>query len=363
MKLFSSYLLGRLELQNRVVMSPMTRCRAAGNLPNDLMATYYGQRAAAGLIVTEGTSPSPNGLGYARIPGIFSLEQIAGWRQVTDAVHDRGGRIFVQLMHVGRVGSRFNLPEGAALVAPSAVPLEGTIWTDSHKHQPHDMPRQMTVDDIAATIAEYAQAARNAMAAGFDGVELHGANGYLITQFLDPGTNRRDDRYGGDAGKRNSFALEVAQAVAAAIGRELVGIRLSPYGAYNGMSGGYEGIANQYVDLAGGLGRLGLAYLHMVDHSSMGGPKPDPATVRAICGAFRANGGMAVILSGGYDRERAEADLQEGDADLVAFGRLFIANPDLVERLRAGAQLATPDQATFYSSGLEGYIDYPLLNQ
>lgn len=361
MKLFDSYRLGPVELANRIVMAPMTRSRAIGNLPNELMAEYYGQRAGAGLIITEGTSPSPNGLGYARIPGMFSVEQTAGWLLVTDAVHAKGAKIFIQLMHTGRVGSLLNLPSGAELVAPSAVAMSGNIWTDSQGEQPYDQPRVMTADDIRFAVNEYAQAAKNAIAAGFDGVEIHGANGYLITQFLDPGSNRRDDEYGGNAGKRNRFALEVAAAVIAAIGADRVGIRLSPYGVFNDMSGTYDGIASQYSYLAAALGQLRLAYLHLVDHSAMGAPQPDAATVTGMCQGFRAAGGQAVILSGGYDRERAETDLISGAADLIAFGRPFIANPDLVERLRAGSSLAQPDQATFYSPGKEGYSDYPLI--
>lgn len=360
MKLFSPFTLGRTTLPNRIVMAPMTRNRAAGNLPNPLMAEYYAQRATAGLIVTEGTSPSPNGLGYARIPGIFSAEQRDGWRLVTDAVHAGGGHVFLQLMHAGRVGSFLNLPPGAELLAPSAIPMSGVIWTDARGEQGYDHPREMTTHDIKRTIAEYAHAASLAIEAGFDGVEIHGANGYLITQFLDPGSNHRDDDYGGDADRRNRFALDVAKTVINAIGASRTGIRLSPYGVFNDMSGNYDGIGEQYTLLAAALGGLGLAYLHMVDHSAMGAPKPDPEVVRAICAIFREKGGMGVILSGGYDRERAESDLQSGAADLVAFGRPFIANPDLVKRLMTGAPLATPDQATFYTPGKEGYTDYPV---
>ena len=360
MKLFSPYHLGATALKNRVVMSPMTRNRAPGNLANDLMAEYYGQRAGAGLIITEGTSPSPHGLGYARIPGIHSPEQTEAWKHVTRAVHIRGGRIFVQLMHTGRVGSVFNLPPGAELRAPAAVAVKGRIWTDSQGEQPYGTPRAMTPDDIEQTIHEYVQAAKNAITAGFDGVELHGANGYLITQFLDPAANQRHDLYGGDSVGRNRFALEVAVAVTTAIGAGRVGIRLSPYGVFNDMSGDYAGIAGQYTALATALGQLQLTYLHLVDHSSMGAPKPNAATVQAICQAFRDAGGKSIILSGGYDKERAEADLNSGAADLVAFGRPFIANPDLVARLQNDLPLAVPDQATFYSPGAAGYSDYPV---
>ena len=360
MKLFSTVTLGEVRLANRVVMAPMTRNRALGNLPNSLMAEYYRQRASAGLIVTEGTSPSPNGLGYPRIPGIFSPEQRDGWRLVTEAVHANGGHIFIQLMHVGRVGSHLNLPPGAELLAPSAIAMNGTIWTDSQGERPCDLPREMTPDDVAGAISEFKRAATIAIEAGFDGVEIHGANGYLVNQFLDPGSNLRTDDFGGDDQRRNRFALEVATAIISTIGASRTGIRLSPYGVFNEMSGSYVGIAEQYVRLAIELGRLGLAYLHFVDHTALGAPAPDKSTVNAMTKEFRHNGGGAVILSGGYDRERAEADLQDGTADLVAFGRPFIANPDLVERLRTGAALAVPDLVTFYTSGREGYTDYPV---
>jgi N-ethylmaleimide reductase len=359
MKLFSPFQLGATALKNRLVMSPMTRNRALGNLANDLMAEYYGQRAGAGLIITEGTSPSRHGLGYARIPGLYSPEQTASWKPVTRGVHLRGGKIFVQLMHTGRVGSVLNLPPGAELLAPAAVAINGRIWTDGQGEQRYGMPRAMTLDEIQQTINEYAQAAKNAIAAGFDGVEIHGANGYLVNQFLDPAANQRHDIYGGDSMGRNRFALEVAVAVTTAIGADRVGIRLSPYGVFNDMGGDYAGIAGQYTALATVLGQLQLAYLHLVDHSSMGAPKPNSTTIQAICQAFRAAGGRSIILSGGYDKERAETDLSSGAADLIAFGRPFIANPDLVARLQNDQPLAVPDSATFYSPGAAGYTDYP----
>lgn len=361
MKLYSPTKIGTVSLANRIVMSPMTRNRAPGNIPNELMAEYYGQRAGAGLIITEGTSPSPDGLGYPRIPGIHTPEQTRGWQLITDAVHARGGKIFIQLMHAGRVGNVLNLPDSAELVAPSAVTMSGAIWTDSQGEQPYGTPRELTSDEIKSTVEEYVQAARNAIAAGFDGVEIHGANGYLITQFLDPGSNLRSDEYGGDARRRNRFALDISHAVAAAVGADRVGIRLSPYGVFNDMSGSYEGIAQQYGELAADLGKLHLAYVHLVDHSAMGAPKPEAATVQLICRVFKQAGGGAVILSGGYDRERGEADLTSGAADLIGYGRPFISNPDLVERLKSNAPLAIPDQATFYSPGSAGYTDYPAL--
>ncbi|GFO66661.1 alkene reductase [Geomonas limicola] len=361
MKLFSAFSLRGIPLQNRIVMAPMTRSRATDNIPGPLMAEYYGQRASAGLIITEGTSPSPNGLGYARIPGIFTPEQRTGWRRVTDEVHAREGRIFLQIMHTGRVGSLVNLKTGAEIIGPSAIPLAGKVWSDVKGEVPYDVPRTMTEHDIAVAVAEYARAAEFAIEAGFDGVEIHGANGYLITQFLDPGSNNRDDGYGGDATCRNRFALDVARAVVDTIGSARTGIRLSPYGVFNDMSGAYLGIAEQYTELVAGLGALELAYLHLVDHSDMGAPEPDRVVMSALCEAFRNTGGGTIILSGGYTPERATADLERGAADLVAFGRPFIANPDLVQRFRAGASLAAADQATFYTPGREGYTDYPAL--
>jgi N-ethylmaleimide reductase len=356
MKLFTQHRLGAIELKNRIVMSPMTRNRAPGNVPNQLMARYYSQRASAGLIVTEGTSPSPNGLGYARIPGIYSAAQVAGWRLVTDAVHAAGGRIFVQLMHTGRITHPANLPAGAEVVAPSAVAAREQMWTDSDGMQPLPTPREMTIADIAAAREEFVRAARNAVEAGFDGIEFHGANGYLLEQFIHPGTNRRTDEYGGSIEKRCRFVLEVAAGAVAAIGGEKVGIRLSPYGVFNDMPL-HDEIDAAYTWLAGRLDAAGLAYVHLVDHSVMGAPPVDAGTVRAIRGAVS----RTLILSGGYDRERAERDLLAGRADLVAFGRPFIANPDLPRRMAEGAPIAAPDPATFYTPGEQGYTDYPSL--
>jgi N-ethylmaleimide reductase len=336
----------------------MTRSRAIGNVPNELMARYYRQRAGAGLIVTEGTSPSPNGLGYPRIPGIFSDEQEAGWRGVTDEVHAAGGRIFVQLMHTGRVSHPANLPEGGEVLAPSAVPLESTgMWVDAAMaEEPIPTARAMTGTEVEAAIREFADAARRAVAAGFDGVELHGANGYLIEQFLHPHTNRREDEWGGSVEARSRFALEVARAVSDAIGAERVGIRVSPYGVFNEMPR-YDEVDETYVGLARALGEIGLVYLHLVDHSAMGAPAlPEgirPALQEAFPGAF--------VLSGGYDLEQAQADLAAGAGDLVAFGRPFLANPDLIERFRTGAELNEPRPDLFYSPGPEGYVDYATL--
>lgn len=358
MKLFEPFKLGNIGLQNRVVMAPMTRSRAVDNVAGPLMAEYYGQRGTAGLVITEGTSPSINGLGYARIPGMFTLQQSSSWQQVADAVHCKGGRIFMQLMHCGRVVNKLNLPKGGVLLAPSAVTMSGVIWTDSQGEQPYDAPREMTKADIGEAVASYVNATRLAIAAGIDGIEIHGANGYLVNQFLDPGSNLRTDDYGGSADRRNRFAREVAAAVATEAGAGRVGIRLSPYGVFNDMSGAYEGIAQQYDELAAAMGKLKLAYLHMVDHSAMGAPKPDAKTVSSMCSSFREAGGQSIILSGGYDFDRAEADITSGAADLIAYGRPFISNPDLVYKLKTGKPLTPPDQTTFYTPGSKGYTDY-----
>jgi len=352
--LFAPTTLGRLDLKNHLVMAPMTRSRAVEvSTPNALMAEYYGQRASAGLIITEGTSPSPNGVGYPRIPGIWSPGQVAGWRLVTEAVHGRGGRIFVQLMHTGRVGHPLNLPAGAELLAPSAVAAPGEMYTDAKGMQPHPAPRAMTDAEVRRAIEEHVAAARNAIAAGFDGVELHGANGYLLEQFLSPDTNRRTDAWGGSVEKRRVFVLEVARQVAAAIGGERVGIRLSPYGVNAGMVA-YPEIDETYRKLVPALATTGVQYVHLVDHSAMGAP-PVPAALKL---ALRQAWPRTFILAGGFDLAGAEKALQEGRADLVAFGRAFLANPDLVARMQRGLPLTAPTFATFYTPGPKGYTDY-----
>ena len=355
--LFESFSHAALALKNRLVMSPMTRNRAIeAATPNAMMAKYYGQRATAGLIITEGTSPSPNGLGYPRIPGLFNQAQVQGWKQVIDAVHAKGGKIFVQLMHTGRVTHIANLPAGAEVVGPTAEVCPGEMYTDVSGMQPHSVPRAMTEADIATAVAEYAQSARLAIEAGFDGVELHAANGYLIEQFLNANVNHRTDGYGGSIAGRNRFALEVAHATVAAIGADRVGIRLSPHGAFNS-TGAFPDVDAQYIALTTELSALGLAYLHLLDHSAMGAPAV-PAELKAqLRAAFKG----AFILAGGFDALSAEAALNAKAADLIAFGRPFLANPDLVARLRAGAPLNAPDMATFYVPGARGYTDYPAL--
>lgn len=355
--LFSPLSAPSLQLRNRIVMAPMTRSRAVeNNTPNDLMAEYYGQRASAGLIVTEGTSPSPNGLGYARIPGLFTEAHVQGWKQVTDAVHAKGGKIFVQLMHTGRVTHVANLPAGAEVLGPTAEACPGEMFTDTLGMQTHSAPRAMTDHDIIHAVAEYARSALMAIEAGFDGVELHAANGYLIEQFLNANVNHRTDGYGGSIEGRNRFALEVVRAMVAAIGADKVGIRLSPYGVFNGM-GAYPEVEAQYLALTEALTQLGILYMHLLDHSALGAP-PVPTEFKfrlrvAFHGVF--------ILAGGFDQASAESALHAGHANLIAFARPFIANPDLVERMQAKAALNPLDMTTFYTPGPQGYTDYPSL--
>jgi len=346
-----------LQLRNRIVMAPMTRSRAVEhNTPNALMAEYYGQRATAGLIITEGTSPSPNGLGYARIPGLFNQDHVQGWKQVTQAVHAQGGKIFVQLMHTGRVGHVANLAAGAEVLGPMAEVCPGQMHTDTQGPQPHSAPRAMTADDIAHAVGEYARSAQLAIEAGFDGVELHASNGYLIEQFLNANVNHRTDAYGDGLHGRNRFALEVVRATVSAIGADRLGIRLSPHGVFNGM-GAYPGVDEQYLALTNELSQLGILYVHLLDHSPLGAP-PVPAELKlGLRTAFKG----VFILAGGFDRGRAELALEAGDADLIAFARPFIANPDLVARLRTHAALNPLDMATFYTPGPQGYTDYPAL--
>jgi N-ethylmaleimide reductase len=354
--LFDSLATRSLQLANRTVMSPLTRSRATDNIPNALMAEYYAQRASAGLIIAEGTSPSPNGLGYPRIPGLFNAAQVQGWKGVTDAVHAKGGKIFVQFMHTGRVSQIANLPAGAEVVGPTAEVLPGEMYTDAHGMQPHSPPRAMTTSDIDHAVAEYAHAAKLAIEAGFDGVEIHAANGYLIEQFLNANVNTRTDGYGGSIEGRNRFALEVARATVAAIGADRVGIRLSPYGVFNS-TGAFADLEPQYLALVRELSALGLVYLHVLDHSAMGAP----AVPQAFKEQLRSTFSGLFILAGGFDRESAQRALDEKRADLIAFGRAFLANPDLVERLRSNAPLNDPNMETFYTPGPQGYTDYPTL--
>ena len=353
--LFSPTQLGNIELKNAIVMAPMTRNRStSNNIPEAIVTTYYAQRASAGLIITEGTSPSPNGVGYPRIPGIYNDEQIAAWKNVTSAVHEKGGRIFLQLMHTGRVSHTSCMPDGAIILAPSAIKMTGQIYTDEAGMQDYSQPKEMTLEEIASAKQEYVQASINAIAAGFDGVELHAANGYLLEQFIAPMSNHRSDEYGGSIENRCRFVLEVAKATSEAIGAEHVGIRLSPNGAFNDILP-YPEVEQTYTYLAAGLSDLHLVYVHLVDHSSMGTPAVGENVVAGIRAAFKGT----LILSGGYDKARAEKDLVDGKAQLIAFGRPFLANPDFVERMKSDLEMNAPDFSTFYTPGEKGYTDYP----
>jgi N-ethylmaleimide reductase len=354
MKIFSKYNLGNIQLQNRVVMAPLTRSRAENNIPNRLMVEYYYQRASTGLIITEGTAPSANGLGYPRIPGIYNDEQIEGWKNVTNSVHQKGGKIFIQLMHTGRVSHPDNMEEGTVILAPSAIGLNGEMYTDQNGMQPYPVPIEMTQDDIVQAQNEYVQAAINAIKAGFDGVEIHAANGYLIDQFINTASNKRSDKYGGSIENRSRFALEVAQKVSTAIGSEKTGIRISPNGAFNGMET-FEDLEKTFDYLAHQLSQLKLAYLHIVEMAALGGPEVPLSLKLKIREAF----GGPIIRSGGLDKETAEASLNNNEAELVAFGRSLLANPDLVYRMENDLPLQDPDFETFYTPGAKGYTDYP----
>ncbi len=347
--LFTPTALGEIALANRVVMAPMTRDRAGpGDVPSDLMVEYYAQRASAGLIVTEGVQPSAVGKGYWRTPGIHSEEQIAGWRKVADAVHARGGRIVMQLMHCGRVVVAANRGFDADAIAPSAVPCLTQVPGPDGVPVDCVIPRAVTRDEIPALVAEYAQAARNAVAAGMDGVELHCASGYLINQFLNPASNHRTDEYGGSVENRIRFPIAVLQAMADAIGPGRVGFRISPGNPYNGMDPSDP--AATFGPFVKAANALGLAYLHVVDMGLAGCD---------TLGLLRSKFDGPIIANNNLKAESAAALLDTGRAEAVSFGRAFIANPDLVERVAAGAPLAKPDYSLLYTGEERGYTDYP----
>lgn len=340
-------------MKNHVVMAPMTRSRAVGNLPNQLMADYYGQRTGAGLIITEGTAPAPDALGYARIPGAFSSQQVDGWKLITESVHRGDSKIFLQLMHTGRIGHTDNLPEGVKLAGASAIRATGQIFTDTKGPQDYSTPVALSKAGIGKVIEGFAAAAKNAVEAGFDGVEIHGANGYLVEQFLNPNVNDRKDEYGGTFENRSRFAIELVQAVAEAIGNEKVGIRLSPFSKLGDLAGYDEDETHQtYTWLSQELGALQISYQHIAVNA------PIPAkTFQAI----RENFSGTIILSNGLTPETGEKALHAGFADLVAFGRSFLANPDFVERIRTNAPLNPVDYDTLYTPGAKGYTDYPTI--
>jgi len=353
--LFEPYTLGSLTLSNRVVLAPLTRNRAGvGFVPSELAATYYSQRASAGLLISEATQISRQGQGYQDTPGIYTQAQIDGWRKVTESVHAKGGRIFLQLWHVGRISHVDLQANGAAPVAPSAIRAETKTFVNNSFVDVSE-PRALELDELPGIVNDFRQAAANAIAAGFDGVEIHGANGYLLDQFIKDGANVRTDAYGGSIENRARLLLEVTQAVVEEIGADRTGIRISPVSPANGISSSDP--QPQFDSLVDQLDALGIVYIHVVEGAT-GGPR-DVAPFDY--GSLRRRFKRTYIANNGYDLELATSRLAEGKADLFAFGRQFIGNPDLVERLKTGAPLATFNPATLYGGGAAGYIDYSTL--
>jgi N-ethylmaleimide reductase len=360
--LFDSYRLGPTTLKNRIVMAPLTRSRAGeGDVPTDMNAEYYQQRAGAGLIISEATQVSRQGQGYLFTPGIYSDEQVAGWTRVVDAVHGRGGRIFLQMWHVGRISHVSLQPHGAAPISSTDKAAGNTFsfaWDADGKpaNVPVSQPRIATVAELRQVVADYAQGARNARRAGFDGAEVHGANGYLFDQFLNAAVNERSDEYGRQSAEtRTRLLLEAFDAVASVLGPERTGVRIAPFGHFGGMK--EDPLAEEtFLFLARALARRGAAYVHVVRGSQY---DPEPVVPAQFFGKLKHAFGGTVIVTGGLNAQSAEALLQEGAADLLGFGTLFIANPDLPERLRNGWPLAVPDATTFYGGGARGYTDYP----
>ena len=355
--LFQPVRLGPYLLANRIIMAPLTRSRAGEDgVPRPLMAEYYAQRASAGLIIAEGTNISPQGRGYALTPGIYDDAQVEGWRQVTEAVHTRGGRIFPQLWHVGRVSHPSLQPDGALPMAPSAIRPEATSYTEAG-FQPCVTPRALATAEIPEIVEQYRHATRNALAAGFDGVEIHAANGYLIEQFLRDSTNKRTDAYGGSRENRARLLLEVTEAVAGVCGGERVGIRLSPISPVNGADLDSDP-AGTYAYVVERLNAFDLAYIHIIEGATQG-PREVPGgfDLQILRRSFKG----LYIANNGYDLGLALEARRRNLADIISFGRLYIANPDLVERLRIGARLNVPDRATFFGGGAAGYTDYPVL--
>ncbi|WP_017314905.1 alkene reductase [Mastigocladopsis repens] len=353
--LFTPVQLGPYTLANRMVMAPMTRLRAIDSIPNPLMATYYAQRATAGLIVTECTMVSPLSLGYINCPGIYSAEQIAGWRLVTDAVHEKGGKIFLQLWHSGRI-SHPSLLSGELPVAPSAIAAPGELHTPLGKVA-METPRALESHEIPEIVAQFHKAAENALAVGFDGVELHGAFGYLIDQFLQDCTNQRTDEYGGSIENRARFMLEVVEAVASVWGENRVGIKLSPSNTYYGM--GDSNPQETFGYAIDALNRFELAYLHLMEPNAV--DLANRHVMNPVTPYFRRIDKGTLITNGDYDHPKGNNVLALGDADLVSFGKLFLANPDLPKRFELDVSLNVPDPKTFYGSGDKGYTDYPFL--
>jgi N-ethylmaleimide reductase len=369
LRLFEPVRLGRYDLPHRIVMAPLTRSRAGqpGNVPTALNACYYAQRASAALIVSEATQVSMQGQGYAWTPGIHSREQVDGWRLVTQAVHQAGGLIFNQLWHVGRISHPALQPDQMLPVAPSAIRPKGEAFIENEDGEPELVPfvtpRALQIEEMPYLVRQYSRGARNALAAGFDGVEVHGANGYLLEQFIASGTNRREDLYGGTIANRARLLMHVVEAVSEVWGPDRVGVRLSPLSTFNDIRD--DDPESTFGHIAERLSDFRLAYLHVVNPAAAAiehGTKPDPRAMRMV-DLIRECYRGTLMLAGGFDRDTAEAWLERGKADLIAFGRKFLANPDLPERFRLGAPLNADDPATYYGGGAKGYTDYPTLAQ
>jgi N-ethylmaleimide reductase len=367
--LFQPFRLGRYDLPKRMVMAPLTRSRARqpGNIPSPLNACYYTQRASAGLIISEATQVSLQGQGYAWTPGIHSLDQVEGWRLVTDAVHKAGGLIFLQLWHVGRISHPSLQPDGMLPVAPSAIKPAGNAFIENERGEgelvPFVTPRSLQIEEIPYIVRQYARGSKNALEAGFDGVEIHSANGYLLDQFINSSTNHRTDSYGGSVENRARLLMEVTEAVTEVWGSDRVGVRLSPLGKFNDMGDDHPEQTFGYI--AEKLNAYGIGYLHIVNPALAAlekGTEPEPGAQRML-DLIRRKYPNTLMIAGGFNHETAEQWLRQGKADLIAFGRKFIANPDLPERFRRGAALNPDDPSTYYGGGAKGYTDYPTLAQ
>jgi N-ethylmaleimide reductase len=363
--LFDILPLGGLTLSNRLIMAPLTRMRSKqpGNIPHALNAQYYAQRASAGLIISEATQISQQGQGYPATPGIHSAEQVDGWKLITDAVHKEGGKIFLQLWHVGRISHSSHQPNGGLPVAPSAITPTGKVFTSDWKQADYETPRALETAELSGIIADYKQAAINAMAAGFDGIEVHGANGYLLDQFLEDGSNKRTDNYGGSIENRARLLLEAVDVAIEVWGKGRVGVRLSPYGTFSDMSDSDPMALFTYV--LEQLSARGIAYVHMIEprSTSAGGSDAVAHDAPSTSQIFRKSFNGTFISAGGYDAQSAKHAVESGAVDAVAFGRHYIANPDLLDRLKTGAPLNAYNRATFYGGAEKGYTDYPYLDE
>ena len=354
--LFTQLKFGRCTLPNRIVMSPMTRSRADEKFaPPTMAVTYYTQRASAGLIIAESTTPSPSGHCYVHQPGIYTKTQIEAWRKVTDSVHKAGGRIFLQLNHGGRAAHPLNQPPGGEIIGPSPIAMRGTRYTDELGEAPTPVPREMTIDDIKQVVGDFGKAARNAVDAGFDGIELHCSTGYIMEQFLNPSSNHRTDAYGGSIQNRARFVVDLLTSVSDSIGPDRVGIRVSPYSFINDLVGEYPGMEDTYRHLVAEMNRIGILYQHLKDVSALGGAvfkKPLRDEMRHL---FKG----LTLQNGNFNKERAEGTLRAKEGDAIVFGRPFIGNPDLVDRLANNWPIVAHDDKTVYTPGPKGYIDYP----